>query len=174
MKHARRTSPEADCETSGPSWKRPEVNADNHRLHALIVKAVENTSMRVHIEPTMITKDGRLAYFLLCSNLMTSHEVELKAKDNMNKLRSLCWSKDTNSWTFDKYRASHKTCHTTQTKLNREHGYQDIPARDKVNLFLEGIKNPEYNSVILQIKYDPAMRDNFEVAQATVCKFKSL
>ena len=54
--------------------------------------------------------------------------------------------------------------------MNREHEYQDIPARDEVNIFLEGIKNPEYNSCILKIKYDPAMMDNFEVAQATVCE----
>ena len=45
VKHARRNLPGEDCENAGPSWKRPEVNADNRRLHALIVKANENTSM---------------------------------------------------------------------------------------------------------------------------------
>ena len=95
VKHARRNAPEEDCESAGPSWKRLEVNADNCRLHALIVKAIENTSMRVHIEPTMDTKDGRRAHFLLCSNLQTSHEVELKSKENMAKLRSLSRTKDT-------------------------------------------------------------------------------
>ena len=174
VKHARRNSPEEDCENAGPSWKRPEVNADNRRFHALIVKAIENTSMRVHIEPTMDTKDGRRAYFLLCRNLQTRHEVELKSKENMTKLRSLNWTKDTMSWTLDKYRAGHKMCHPVQNKLNCEHGFQDILPRDKVNLFLEGIRNPGFDSAIIAIKDNPAMREDFEAAQARICEVESL
>ena len=151
IKHGRRNESDEDCEAAGSAWKRPEVNADNRKLHALIVKAVESTSMLVHIEPTMNTKDGRKAYFLLRSNLMTDHEVELKARDNMNKLRSLSWAKDTNNWTFGRYRAAHKLCHNMQGKLCREHGYQDIPERDKVNIFLEGTRNPDSNSAIIAI-----------------------
>ena len=89
VKHARRNAPEADYEDSGPSWKRPKVNADNHKLHALILKAAENTSWRVHLEPTMNAKDGRKTWFLLCLNLQTRHEVKLKSKENMAKLCSL-------------------------------------------------------------------------------------
>ena len=82
--------------------------------------------MRVHVEPPMDTKDGRQAYLLLILNPQTSHEVEMKSRENMNKLRSLTWSKDTSNWTFDKFRAHHKMCHTIQNKLHREHGFQDI------------------------------------------------
>ena len=142
VKFARRNESEEDCEEAGPSWMRPEVNSDNRKFHALLLKAVEYTSMRVHVEPTMATKDGRQAYFLLVRNLQTAHEVERNSRENMNKLRSLTWSKDTFNWTFDKYRANHKVCHTMQNKLHREHGFQDILPRDKVNLFLEGIRNP--------------------------------
>ena len=95
MKHDRHHAPEADCEGTGPSWKRPEINADNRKLHALSLKAIENTFWRVHLEPTMDTKDGRAAWFLLCRNLRTRHEVEMKAKANTGKLRSLTWSEDT-------------------------------------------------------------------------------
>ena len=97
VKHAQCNAPEEDCESSGPSWKRPEVSADNRRLHALIIKAAENTSWQVHIEPTMDTKDGRWAWSLLSRNLQTRHEIELKAKQNMDNLRSLNWTKDTMS-----------------------------------------------------------------------------
>ena len=43
----------------------------------------------------MNSKDGCQAYFLLCRNLQTSHEVEMKERENMNKLRNLNWSRDT-------------------------------------------------------------------------------
>ena len=86
--------------------------------------------MRVHIEPTMDNKDGRRAYFLLCCNLQTSHEVEMKSRENMNKLRSLNCLMDIMSWSFEKYRVHHKMCHTMQNKLHREHGFQDILPRD--------------------------------------------
>ena len=135
VKFVRRTETEEACENAGPAWRRPEVNVDNRKLHALIHKAVQNTSMRVHIEPTMNSKDGRRAYFLLCRNLQTSHEVEMKERENMNKLRNLNWSRDTMTWTFEKYRAHHKMCYTMPNNYHREHGFQDILPRDKVNLF---------------------------------------
>ena len=174
VKSARRNATEAECEEAGPSWMRPEVNSDNRKFHDLLLKSVEGTSMRVHVEPTMATKDGRRAYFLLRRNLQTAHEVERKSRENMSKLRSLTWTKDTHTWTFDKYRANHKLCHTTQNKLHREHGYQDILPRDKVNLFLEGIRNPEFNAVIISVKDNPALAEDFEAAQERICNFKSL
>ena len=61
-----------------------------------------------------------------------------------------------------------------QNKLHREHGFQDILPRDKVNLFLEGIRNPEYNAVIISVKDNPLLAEDFEAAQAKICNFKSL
>ena len=65
VKFARRSDNKSEegCEAVGPSWMRPEVNSDNRKFHALLLKAVEYTSMCVHVEPTMATKDGRQAYF---------------------------------------------------------------------------------------------------------------
>ena len=95
----------------------------------------------------------------------------MKSRENMNKLRSLSWSRDTMSWTFEKYRAHHKMCHTMQNKLHREHGFQDNLPRDKVNLFIEGIRNPEFHVVIIAVKRDPLLAGDFEAAQAKICEF---
>ena len=72
------------------------------------------------------------------------------------------------SWTLDKYRVAHKRCHTIQNESHREHGFQDVLPRDKVNILLEGIKHPGFDTVIITIKDNSAMREYFEAAQARI------
>ena len=87
----------------------------------------------------------------------------------MAKLRSLSLSKDTQNWTLYKYRAGHDMCHTIQNKLSREHGLQDIIPRDKVTLFLEGIRDHRFDAANIAIKDNPVMSEDFESAQARIC-----
>ena len=123
---------------------------------------------------TLDTKDGGMAWISLECNLQTQHVLDQKHKANMPKLRILNWSKDTHGWNFERYRAAHKTCFTIQFKLHHKHGYQDIPQRDKVNLFIEGIKDHRFDAVIIFIKDSQTPRENFEAAQNRVCEFKSI
>ena len=141
----------ARCEAAGAAWKRPEVNVDSRKTHRFIVRAVEGTSWRVHIEDTMNSKDGRMAWISLHVNLQTQHDLDQKHRVSMGKLRSLNWIKDSHGWTFDRYLAAHRTCHTIQFEFHREHRYQDNLQRDKVNLFIEEIRNHRFDAVIISI-----------------------
>ena len=64
-----------------------------------------------------------------------------KYKSNMARLRGLTCHRETERWTMNKFVAAHKQHHNIQTKLHREHKYQGIPGRDKVNYFINGIRN---------------------------------
>ena len=174
VKNAHRNALAADCEAAGPVRKRHEAEADNRVLHAYISRALDGTPWKVHYFHTMETKDGRMAVISLKNNLQTQHDLDQKYNSNKARILQLIFHRDTANWNMEKYIAGHKQCHNVQTKLHQQHAYQDFPAKDKVQYFLGGIKDPAYDAVIIQIRADPALSDNFELAQQRVVEFKAI
>lgn len=149
LKHVCHTEEVAECEAAGAAWNHPEVNADNRIVHRYIVRAVEGTQWMVRIHDTMNSKDGRVAWITLENNFQTQHDLDHKHNSDMSRVRGLTYHTEAERWNMEKYRATHKECHSIQLKLHRDYQYQGIPDRDKVYYFLSGIKNSVFDGVII-------------------------
>ena len=99
-------------------------------------------------------KDERYAYRLLANNLQTTNEMDLEYQRNNQRIQQLTYERDTDNWDLDMFICAHKDCHNIQDKLHDEYDYQNFQGRDKVTRLLEGIRNSEYNPVIMSINLD--------------------
>ena len=166
-----------ELEVAGPSKKRGPVNTDNTILFNFVQTMVDPVSWATHIEPAVKHKDGRLAVRLLAKNLQTSNEMDLECQQNLQTVSKLTYEKDSSHWSFDKFTLAHKRSHNIQNKLFSDHGYRNFEEREKVTWFLDGIKNSEFNPVILSINLDAGVdgaRNNFEKANLLIKNYKMI
>jgi hypothetical protein len=93
------------------------------------------------------SRDGRGAFFALCTALLGSQAVANYASQAENKLQNLSLNgQKAKNWGFKKYALSHLDQHTTLEKLT-EHGHNGIDETLKICHFSRGITDPKLETV---------------------------
>ncbi len=76
------------------------------------------------------------------------------------QLRQVVYEGDRQGWNFDKYVAAHVEAHNNVEAL-RQYGYTGLPSFKKVDLFLRGIRVPEFDTCRYQLLTDPMIMSDF-------------
>ena len=76
------------------------------------------------------------------------------------QLRQVVYEGDRKGWNFDKYVAAHVEAHNNVEAL-RQYGYTGLPGFEKVDLFLRGIRVPEFDTCRNQLLTDPTIMSDF-------------
>ena len=100
-----------------------------------------------YIRQFQASRDGRGAFFTLCTALLGSQSVANYASASENKLQNLSLDvQKAKNWGFEKYVLSHMDEHTTLEKLT-EHGHIGIDESSKIPLFSRDITDPALKTV---------------------------
>jgi hypothetical protein len=76
------------------------------------------------------------------------------------QLRQVVYEGNRKGWSFDKYVAAHVEAHNNVEAL-RQYGYTRLTGFEKVDLFLRGIRVPEFNTCRNQLLTDPTIMSDF-------------
>ena len=133
---------------------------DMKKVWQILYDLFHDAPIWVHVRMTKQTKNGRTCYRALHHQLLGGTRGPALGMQITQQLRQVVYEGDRKGWNFDKYVAAHVEAHNNVEAL-RQYGYTGLPGLKKVDLFLRGIRVPEFDTCRNQLLTDPTIMSDF-------------